>query len=205
MLTTRERFGVTFAALFAAGLRNRASAMMRKGITETGLPETMFAELCLHLSLLLGFPAMLDGLARLREITPRKDAIEPLRDRNRDSHKRGMQTLRTIYGTALPRLMTNLESLHAIVPDIILRDVYGKIISRPGLSLRERELVNVAVLSIQGLDDQLFSHLRGALRVGVPAGALREVIRGSAKLARTDSRQPLKMLSTLTNSKEKTR
>ena len=54
-------------------------------------------------------------------------------------------------------------------PDLarwILEDGYGKVLSRPILSLRERELIVVAVLAALDLPLQLESHVRGALRVG---------------------------------------
>lgn len=176
---------------------------MKDGLVDEGLPETMFAELFLHLSLLLGFPMMLDGLARLREIVPQKKRLIKRPESQRLLQARGTRALRRIYGTALDRLMMNLESLHTIVPGVITRDVYGKITSRPGLSLREREIVNVVVLSIQGLDQQLYSHLRGALRVGVEAKTLCDVIRFGTRIARISPQRVLTILSTLTRTKDK--
>ncbi|HEX9615329.1 MAG TPA: carboxymuconolactone decarboxylase family protein, partial [Bacteroidota bacterium] len=39
-----------------------------------------------------------------------------------------------------------------------------------------REIVNVVVLSLQGLERQLLSHLRGALRTGISIEELREIL-----------------------------
>jgi 4-carboxymuconolactone decarboxylase len=43
---------------------------------------------------------------------------------------------------------------------------YGKILSRPGLELRLRELCIVAACVATGQDRQLHSHLHGALNAG---------------------------------------
>jgi len=46
---------------------------------------------------------------------------------------------------------------------------------RRGLTLRERELITVTVLSLQHLDRQLYSHLRGLLRLGLRPAEVRTV------------------------------
>lgn len=43
---------------------------------------------------------------------------------------------------------------------------YGKVLGRPGLALKTRELCIVAILAVRGARVQLYSHLRGALNVG---------------------------------------
>ena len=59
-----------------------------------------------------------------------------------------------------------MAGFHPELAEWILDDGYGRVLSRPGLSIRERELIVVAVLSALRLPKQLESHVRGALRVG---------------------------------------
>jgi 4-carboxymuconolactone decarboxylase len=59
-----------------------------------------------------------------------------------------------------------MAGFHPELAAWILEDGYGKVLSRPILSIRERELIVVAVLSALRLPKQLESHVRGALRVG---------------------------------------
>jgi 4-carboxymuconolactone decarboxylase len=202
-LTTRVYYAVLVTALFTTGRRDDASEKIQEGMKSGRVPRRLFEELFVHLSLLLGFPTMLDGLARLRDIswanTPRRNKrIE----REEEVTTRGRKALEKIYGMATNRLLANLASLHNIVPSMIVRDAYGRIISRPGMSLGEREIVNVVVLLIQKLDQQLFSHLRGALRVGVQPGALRDVVILAARVAGIDPGTPTKMLLFLTASSQ---
>jgi 4-carboxymuconolactone decarboxylase len=59
-----------------------------------------------------------------------------------------------------------MAGYHPELAEWILADGYGRVLSRPGLSIRERELIVVAVLSALRLPKQLESHVRGARRVG---------------------------------------
>jgi 4-carboxymuconolactone decarboxylase len=169
------------------------------------MQERMFSELFLHLSLLLGFPTMLEGLTTLRTIAAKPAAGPVKAERIALVKKRGMNKLRRIYGSTLNRLLANLRSLHEDVPEMIIRDVYGRTVSRRGLSLREREIVNVAVLSIQQLDQQLHSHIRGALALRVSRKSLRRIINMAARIAHTDPKISLNLLSSLARSRKSSR
>lgn len=65
----------------------------------------------------------------------------------------------------------------------IVEFVYGDIYLRPGLSLRDRELAAVAALVALGRSSQIPQHLRAALKAGVTAEELREVILQTAAIA----------------------
>jgi alkylhydroperoxidase/carboxymuconolactone decarboxylase family protein YurZ len=53
---------------------------------------------------------------------------------------------------------------------------YGKVLSRPGLDLVDREIAIVACLMIEHRPAQLHSHLRGALNVGAPDRLVLDVV-----------------------------
>jgi 4-carboxymuconolactone decarboxylase len=48
----------------------------------------------------------------------------------------------------------------------MLTEGYGKVLARPGLDLKTRELCIIALLASQDAPHQLHSHLRGALNAG---------------------------------------
>jgi alkylhydroperoxidase/carboxymuconolactone decarboxylase family protein YurZ len=177
LLSERERLCILLPALYALGKRENARRLMHRAVTARKLPTSFFAELFLHLSLLIGFPNMLDGLESLAQVRVRSArrlcAEHRTRRRLRES---GMKVLRTIYGNQTEKLLGSLARLHADLPRMIVEDVYGRIIARAGMTIAERELVNVTVLTIQGLNRQLYSHLRGALRVGVSPEVLRTLL-----------------------------
>ena len=98
----------------------------------------------------------------------------------------GMTTLKKVYGPQSGKLLRNLSQLHPDVPAWIVRESYARVISRPGMPLGDRELLNIVVLAHQGMDRQLYSHLRGALRVGVPSRAIIAALRlGSRRSAKS--------------------
>jgi 4-carboxymuconolactone decarboxylase len=73
-----------------------------------------------------------------------------------------------------------IEGLRDIAPDLaryIVEFGFGDIYSRPGLSLRDREIATVAALTALGTaTPQLRVHLHGALNVGVDRDEIVEVL-----------------------------
>ena len=53
---------------------------------------------------------------------------------------------------------------------------YGKVLGRKGLTLKEREVCIVSILSALKYKDQLFSHINGAFRVKVGYHFLQKII-----------------------------
>jgi 4-carboxymuconolactone decarboxylase len=60
--------------------------------------------------------------------------------------------------------------------DFITRYAWGEIWSRPGLSRRERSLVTLAVLAAMQHEHELGLHVKAALRNGLEADQIREVL-----------------------------
>jgi 4-carboxymuconolactone decarboxylase len=60
--------------------------------------------------------------------------------------------------------------------DHVLRDVFGDIWSRPGLPVRDRSMITVAMLAALGQTEELRAHLAGARNVGLSRDELVEVL-----------------------------
>lgn len=60
--------------------------------------------------------------------------------------------------------------------DDVLQHVFGTIWQRPGLPLRDRSMVTVAVLAALGHTEELRAHLHGATNVGLSKEELVEVL-----------------------------
>jgi 4-carboxymuconolactone decarboxylase len=58
----------------------------------------------------------------------------------------------------------------------VLVDAYGKVIGRPGLDLKRRELCTVAAVAVLGTAQQLHSHLRGSLNTGATHAEVEAVL-----------------------------
>ena len=54
---------------------------------------------------------------------------------------------------------------------------YGKVLGRAGLSFKERELCIVAVLAAMKFEEQLYSHVNGAVNAGASIEEIEIVIK----------------------------
>jgi 4-carboxymuconolactone decarboxylase len=61
--------------------------------------------------------------------------------------------------------------------------VFGQIYARPGIDLELRSLCTVSALTVLGHREQLKVHIAAALRIGVPADQIAEVITQMAMYA----------------------
>ncbi len=101
----------------------------------------------------------------------------------RDSERRGRGVARLAELADEPGgegFLRNLGDLGDLTVDFVFGDVHA----RPGLDVRERELVIIAVLTaLGGLEPQVRAHLRAARAVGVTDRDLEEVIIQTAPYA----------------------
>ena len=177
----------------------RAAAALAEGhITEleqrfrdaraAGVPDLWVEELLLQSLLLVGYPLALVAFGVWREVTGPiarggDSAGEELAHEEWQAWaERGAQVCAAVYGRAYHKLLVNLRSLHPALEDLVLVDAYGKVIGRPGLDMKRRELCTVAAIAVLGTAQQLHSHLRGALNTG----ATREEIEAVLALVEPD-------------------
>ena len=93
--------------------------------------------------------------------------------------ERGREKLREVHGE---RSLATVESLGEL-GELIIRVAYGEVYSRPGLSLRERQIASVAALVATGRSSQLPVHLRSSMKAGLTTQELQEVIIQTATIA----------------------
>jgi 4-carboxymuconolactone decarboxylase len=98
-------------------------------------------------------------------------------DNRSERFRRGWETVGKINAPARDAQMRSLETLAPDFARWIVESAYGDILSRPQLSLREREIATVAALTALGnAPSQLKAHVQGALNVGVSREEIIEVI-----------------------------
>jgi 4-carboxymuconolactone decarboxylase len=135
-------------------------------------------EIILQSYLFAGFPRALNAARAWRAASgrpaPAEDA-EAVVDDLRVWRARGEETCATIYGDHYEKLRRNIRALHPALDEWMIVDGYGKVLSRPGVDLRTRELCVVAACAVSGQQRQLHSHLHGALNAGASAGELAAV------------------------------
>src|SRR6266516_5947099 len=146
-----------------------------------GVPPLWIDELLLQSMLVVGYPLTLVAFGVWREVAGPTakggHAAEPLAHEEWQAWAdRGAAVCRAVYGRAYHKLLLNLRALHPALEDLVLVDAYGKLIGRPGLDLKRRELCTVAAIAVLGTARQLHSHLRGALNTGATRAEVEAVL-----------------------------
>lgn len=136
-------------------------------------------EIILQSYLFAGFPRALNAARAWRAVSGRAapDADEEASGKDLATwRKRGEKTCAVIYGDHYEKLRENIRKLHPALDEWMIVDGYGKVLSRPGVDLRTRELCVVAACAVSGQQRQLHSHLHGALNAGSSAAEVAAVL-----------------------------
>lgn len=99
-------------------------------------------------------------------------------------HEAGMKVRREVLGDAhVDRAVAGTTEFSAPFQEFITNMAWGSIWTREGLGRRERSMITLAVLTTLRAEDELAMHVRAALRNGLTAEEIREVILHTAVYA----------------------
>jgi len=142
------------------------------------VPASWVEELLLQSFLNVGYPLALVAFGVWRGIAgPTSAPSEPIAHPDWERWtKRGVQACSEVYGRTYHKLMLNLRALHPAIEPLVVVDAYGKILGRPGLDSKKRELCTLAAIAMQNAPRQLHAHLRGALNTGSTPEEIDDVI-----------------------------
>jgi 4-carboxymuconolactone decarboxylase len=194
-LDVETRALVRLAGVISAGtepqvrdsLAQAASACRPDWVEEVVLQSYLFA----------GFPRALNAAREWRRIS-RRPAPESDEGENFENVSRwrieGETTCATVYGPFYERLRHNIRQLHPALDAWMIVDGYGKVLSRPALDLRRRELCVVAACATARQDRQLHSHLYGALHAGASPAEVQEAMDAVADLVGPDDARRYRQL-----------
>jgi len=159
------KFLTRIVSLVSLGKGKKLEEELREAFSH-GVKVKRVEEAILQCYLFAGFPAVIEGFTVLRKFVGKGSAKS--KGYNVDKfYSNGVKTCKKVYGESFDKLIKNMESLHPELLEWMLIEGYGKVLSRDVLNLKVRELLNVAILTSLGWERQLYSHLRGALNVGV--------------------------------------
>jgi 4-carboxymuconolactone decarboxylase len=132
------------------------------------VPAAWVEELLLQSFLNVGYPLTLVAFGVWRAVAGApKDTGEPVAHAEWEQWlKRGEEACAEVYGRTYHKLLLNLRALHPAIEALVVVDAYGKILSRPGLDAKRRELCTLAAIAMLRAERQLHAHLRGALNTG---------------------------------------
>lgn len=94
-----------------------------------------------------------------------------------DRYARGSELLEQIHAGGGAQLVAALSDIAPDLERYIVEFGFGEVYSRPGLTLRDRQIATVAALAALGTaQPQLTAHIEGALAVGVTQREIVEII-----------------------------
>jgi 4-carboxymuconolactone decarboxylase len=98
-----------------------------------------------------------------------------------EARERGMKVRREVLGDEhVDAAVEKTTEFTADFQDFITRYAWGEIWSRPGLDRRTRSAITLTALVAVGRFDELAMHVRAALRNGLTADEIKEILLQSA-------------------------
>ena len=101
-----------------------------------------------------------------------------------EKHKRGMALRRQVFGDELvDHMIRTTEPWREDWQKYVVENLWDGIWGRPGLSLKMRSFITLAILSAQARTHELKLHLLGAMRNGITQDEVKEVFLQTAMYA----------------------
>ena len=159
------RLLIRLSAVIAAGSEGEIRNAVQEcdGTTDPVKTE----EVILQSHLFCGFPRALNAAREWRRISNRPaPGVDEDAAAVEEWRSRGEETCARVYGDAYARLRANVRLLHPALDEWMVEEGYGRVLSRPALDLKTRELCIIASCAAGRQERQLHSHLHGALNAG---------------------------------------
>ncbi|WJZ02940.1 carboxymuconolactone decarboxylase family protein [Corynebacterium freiburgense] len=179
-LLKTERQLATIAALAAMGNAPKQLRFHINGALNVGCTPQQVIETFVHETIYAGFPAALNAVSVAREVFSARGIAPDVSQHQTEATRRfdtGSKLLKEIDGAGGTAVV---EALADIAPDLgrfIVEYSFGDVYARPGLTLKERELVTVAAcIALGTCVPQLRLHMQGYLNVGGTTEELIEII-----------------------------
>ena len=186
-LDPRLRHLVRISGAIAGSPEGQMRSALAEAIDE--VDPTSVEEIILQSYLFAGFPRALNAARAWRAVSGRPAPAEDGEATVEDLalwRARGEETCSIVYGDHYEKLRRNIRDLHPALDEWMIVDGYGKVLSRPGVDLRTRELCVVAACAVSGQQRQLHSHLHGALNAGAAASDVAAVLDALSDLISRD-------------------
>ena len=188
LLDEETRAIVRISAAIAGG----SEADMRRELEVAGrvAASRVVDEIVLQSYLFAGFPRALNAARAWRSVNPSAPARvteSSAGDGLERWRTRGEETCRVVYGASYDKLRDNVRALHPDLDEWMIVDGYGKVLGRPGLDLKRRELAVVAACAATGQQRQLHSHLHGALNAGASESEISATLDAISDLLQADA------------------
>jgi 4-carboxymuconolactone decarboxylase len=94
-----------------------------------------------------------------------------------DRYEQGLAVRREVLGNEyVDASLANADEFSRPLQELITESCWGTVWTRPGLSLRDRSLINLSMITALNRPAELKLHIRGAVNNGVTRDEIREVL-----------------------------
>ena len=102
-------------------------------------------------------------------------------DKKDELYERGLAARKTVMGpAAVERAESRLTPFNEEWMGFVTRYAFGEVWSRPGLPLKTRSMLTIAMLTALGRHDELAVHIRATRNTGVSLDEVREILMQAA-------------------------
>ena len=92
-------------------------------------------------------------------------------------YEKGLGIRKGVLGDAyVERSLAKADSFDNDLQEIVTKYCWGEVWSRPGLTLRERSLINLCMITALNRPNELRLHVRGAINNGLTRDDIREAL-----------------------------
>ncbi len=169
-LNNKERELITVVALTTLQTLPQLKAHIGAALN-TGNSPLEIREAIYQCAPFIGFPRTLNAIGVFNKVAKERNIKLPLENASTttDDTRRieGLAIQTGIYGNEVKKAMASLPGKYKnIVPDTLTDFCFGDFYTRKGLTVRQRELLSLVVLTALGADKQLSAHVVGAMKAG---------------------------------------
>ena len=169
-LSTKDRELITVVALSTLQtlpqLKAHVNAAFNVGNSPLEIREAIY-----QCAPYIGFPRTLNAIGVFNEVAQERGVKLPLdntattTDENR--YEKGLNIQNQLYGNEVKKAMASLPDVYNdVVPDTLTTFCFGDFYTRNGLSIKQRELLSLVILTALGAEKQLSAHVIGAMKAG---------------------------------------
>ncbi|MCB0726466.1 MAG: hypothetical protein KDD00_03335 [Ignavibacteriae bacterium] len=143
----------------------------------SGFSPLKLYEAVLQTYLFCGFPATIESLRIFNKIFDKFKFPDHSQKYDFDYlMSEGETNCNLIYKNNYKKLIENMNKFSPDLKEWMILEGYGKVLGRKGLSLPEREIINVTILTARFYKHQLHSHIRGCMNIGVSSKEMSIII-----------------------------
>lgn len=153
---------------------------------QNNIKRQFFYEIVLMSYLFLGFPRMLNAAIVLDKIYPNTENSNTgaiTAEEAQNWFEAGHKLCAQVYKDKYEPLKKRFEKIAPEVYRWMIVEGYGKVLSREGMAIKDRELAIIVFLMLENRPKQLESHIRGFFNVGGEPSELNLVLEELGEIA----------------------